>query len=120
MTHLKKFLLVVLWPLLLLGQNAGLKGKVLQAYTAHPVAGVEVKIIPGNRLAVTDSTGYFSIDSLKAGEYTVIFTRLGFLQHVIPQVQVPVDSVIQLNVRLERIPPPVRDPLPPLRKSTKK
>ncbi len=120
MNRLKKILLLSLWPLLLFGQNGNLQGKVLQAYTAQPVAKVEIKLIPGNRLAVTDSSGFFSFDSLAAGEYTVIFTRLGYLQHVVPHIKIPADSLVQLNVRLERIPPPVRDPLPPLRKSSKK
>ena len=109
------FLLIVLLPIVTLAQNGRIDGQVKERYKSLPLQNVQVKLIPSNRTAVTDSTGTFVIDGLKPGEYSVIFTKLGYLQYVLPSVTVAADSAKHLQVELDKVPPPVRDRLKPLK-----
>ncbi len=107
------FLILLLLPLFLLAQNGKLEGLVRELYTGKPVENVQVKLIPSNLTTQTDSTGTFCFDSLGVGEYSVIFTKLGYLQHVIPCIKIEADSTACLRIVLEKVPPAVKDPLKP-------
>ena len=100
-------------PMLLFGQKGKLKGLVRELYTGAPVKNVQVKLIPSNRTMETDSTGSFLFSDLDVGEYSVIFTKIGYLQHIVPCVKIEQDSTAYLKIILEKVPPPVKDKLPP-------
>ncbi len=109
-----KYLALLFLPALLLAQNGTIAGVVKEKYKGTALAEVQVKVIPSNRSTHSDSTGHFRIADLAAGEYSVIFTKLGYLQLVLPAVQVHADSTIKLTIELDKVPPPVKDRLAPV------
>src|SRR5687768_12940243 len=54
-----------------------LRGTLTDASTGTPLQGAAVRVQPGNREAVTDRTGQFTISPLPAGTYTVEASYLG-------------------------------------------
>ncbi len=109
-----KYLVLLFLPGLLLAQNGTIAGVVKEKYKGTALAEVQVKVIPSNRSTHSDSTGHFRIADLAAGEYSVIFTKLGYLQLVLPAVQVHADSTTKLTIELDKVPPPVKDRLAPV------
>ncbi len=58
-----------------------LSGRVLDILTRQPLAGVELKLMQGDRvvgLTVSDSVGRFSVDAPGRGRYRLGGTRLGY------------------------------------------
>ena len=100
-------------PLLLFGQTGKLKGLIRELYSGKPLKEVQIRVIPGNLDFTTDSTGTFEFDSLEVGEYSVIFTKIGYMQHVIPCVKIEADSCAYLRIIMEKVPPAVKDKLAP-------
>ena len=109
MRSLGTALLLILLPVIVWAQSGRIDGVVKERYKARPIKGVQVKLIPSNRTAVTDSTGRFCVGHLQPGEYSVIITKIGYLQNVIPAVKVLADSAAHLQVELDKVPPPVKD-----------
>lgn len=120
MKSLSFIFFISLLPFLLFGQTGKLKGLVRELYSGNPVEKVQVKLIPSNRTMETDSTGTFLFDNLEVGEYSVIFTKIGYLQHVIPCVKIEADSTAYLRIIMEKVPPAVKDPLEPTKKKKTK
>ncbi len=114
MRLLFKSLIICFIPALLLAQNGKIAGIVKEKYKGKALVDVQVKVIPSNRSTRSDSTGYFCIKKLAPGEYTVIFTKLGYLQSVLPAVRVHADSTTKLSIELDKVPPPVKDRLAPI------
>ncbi len=109
-------LFIALLPFLLFGQNGKLKGLVRELYSGKPVEKVQVRLIPSNLTLETDSTGIFQFDQLEVGEYSVIFTKIGYLQHVVPCVKIEADTTAFLRIIMEKVPPPVKDQVEPAKK----
>lgn len=55
-----------------------LSGTVRDDRTSSPVVGASVRLLPTTRGAVTDQRGYFSIQGLSAGTYTVQISSVGY------------------------------------------
>ncbi|NOX87838.1 MAG: carboxypeptidase regulatory-like domain-containing protein [Calditrichaeota bacterium] len=106
-------LLILTIPALIFAEVGKIGGLIRELYSGKPVEGVEVKLIPTNRTIVSDSSGTFLLDSVEVGEYSVIFSKIGYMQSVLPCVKVEPDSTTRLRIILEKIPPPVKDKLPP-------
>ena len=116
MRLLSSLLLLLLFPVVLLAQNGRISGVVKERYKSVAIQGVQVKLIPSNRMAVTDSTGKFCIGDLQPREYSAIFTKPGYLQNVIPAVKVTADSTTRLQIEMDKVPPPVKDRLAPVKR----
>ena len=112
--HFLKFFVLFFLSSLLLAQNGTIAGVVKEKYKGTALAQVQIKVIPSNRSTHSDSTGHFRLADLPAGEYSVIFTKLGYLQLVLPAVLVHADSTTKLTIELDKVPPPVKDPLAPV------
>jgi iron complex outermembrane receptor protein len=59
-------------------QAATLAGRVVDAASQAPVAGVEVRVAGAPRVALTDADGRFELGDVPAGEATVSFVRIGY------------------------------------------
>ncbi len=114
MRFLLKSVIVCFIPALLFAQSGKIAGVVKEKYKGTALQNVQIKVIPSNRSTVTDSTGRFCIKELVPGEYSVIFTKIGYLQSVLPAVRVQADSTTKLTVEMDKVPPPVKDRLAPI------
>ncbi len=74
-------------------------GKVTDGETKQPVAGASIRI--GNRGAVTDDNGHFTI-SLSPGTYTATISYVGYAWTEVPNITVKDDSTFTLNIALQK------------------
>ncbi len=82
------------------GTTGKLAGKVLDAQTGEPVIGANV-IIEGTYLgAAADVDGYYYINNIPPGEYTVIVSSVGYERTVINKVPIKIDLTFKLDVKL--------------------
>ncbi|MFU8860824.1 MAG: carboxypeptidase-like regulatory domain-containing protein [Cyclonatronaceae bacterium] len=81
-------------------EEASLSGYVWDAASETVLAGIEVKIDGHDIKATTDEEGYFSIEALEAGEYTVKVEHEGYDTY--EQAIVVADEPVTLNILLER------------------
>ena len=96
------FLIIVVMPLMThAGTTGKLAGKILDAETGEPVVGANV-IIEGTYLgAAADLNGYYYINNISPGEYTVIVSSVGYQKVFIKKVQIKIDLTYRLDVKLE-------------------
>lgn len=102
---MNKFLLILVCALLIPSlTNAGvtgkIAGKVTDQDTGEPLFGVNV-IIEGTRMGdATNVDGFYSINNIPPGEYTVIFSAVGYQKKSFVKVKVSVDFTTRLDVKL--------------------
>lgn len=80
-----------------------ISGTVRDNETHAPLSGVAIKILKLKRAVTSNDSGYFEIKDIPPGDYQIIFTQLDYEQKVL-SVTVKQDSVLRLNVFLEKTP----------------
>jgi hypothetical protein len=97
------------------GESAGaqsLRGTVFDASTKEPIAGatIQVHLDRGSspRRATTDSAGAFSLTMPAAGLYTLIATRIGYIQHRGDTVRIRDSESVRVQIELDRSVIPLR------------
>lgn len=86
--------------LTLAGQTGKISGRLLDAQTREPLPGASV-IIEGTRLgAAADLDGYYFINNIPPGTYTVTVSIVGYQKATIKNVQVKIDLTTALDVKL--------------------
>jgi hypothetical protein len=82
------------------------RGTVVDAATRSPIAGtiIQVRSERGNqpRQTTTDSAGAFALTMPVAGLYTVVATRIGYLQHRGDTVRIRDAETVGLRIELDR------------------
>lgn len=82
------------------------RGTVVDAATRSPIAGtiIQVRSDRGNqpRRTTTDSAGAFALTMPAAGLYTVMATRIGYLQHRGDTVRIRDSETVGLRIELDR------------------
>jgi hypothetical protein len=73
-------------------------GRVVKAKSFDPIENSKVSLSPSNNTVFTDSAGYFKMEEIEAGEYSVSATKDGFLTSFEPAT-VTVD--LEVNVIFE-------------------
>ncbi len=82
------------------GQTGKLSGKVADRDTGEPVIGANV-IIDGTYLgAAADIDGYYYINNIPPGQYTVIVSSVGYNKTTITEVRITIDKTTNLDVDL--------------------
>jgi outer membrane receptor protein involved in Fe transport len=110
--HWKKFFIQNLPKLLLFlliiysgsitfaGTTGKLSGKVIDAQTGEGVVGANV-IIDGTYLgAAADIDGYYYINNIPPGEYTVIISSIGYHKVTVQKVPIKIDLTYKLDVKM--------------------
>lgn len=80
--------------------SQSIKGKVIDASNSDPLIGATVKIPDIKKGALTDSEGYYTIDDLKPGNYTIEISYIGFTTRKINDIIVTAGKTTDLNVAL--------------------
>ncbi len=82
------------------GTTGKLSGKILDASTGEPVVGANV-VIEGTYMgAAADLDGYYYINNIPPGNYTVVVSAIGYEKTVIKKVPIKIDLTFSLDVKL--------------------
>lgn len=81
-------------------QVGSIRGHVVEYGNLQPLAGVNISL-PGTFLgAATDNNGYYSIENLSVGAYTVEFSYMGYETRKITDVIVKSNKAVYVNCEL--------------------
>ncbi|MBC9915001.1 TonB-dependent receptor [Chitinophaga varians] len=80
------------------GEAYIIKGRVVDFETAAPLAGASVKLDGASRSTVSDNKGYYAISGVKAGEYTLQVTYIGYSSFMEP---VRLSNSLTYDVRMQ-------------------
>jgi len=78
-------------------------GKVIDKKSGEALIGAAVSLIGTYKSAVTDLDGVYTIKNIKAGDYTVRATYIGYTEKQLTGIRVKESEVVKLNVNLEDI-----------------
>jgi len=79
-----------------------LKGKVIDKDSKTPLWGAAVVVIDSGAFygAITDSSGYFTIEKVPVGRQTIKVTYMGYNELLMPNVMVTSEQDISLNIQM--------------------
>ncbi len=99
-TLLACILLIVFSGVSVAGTTGKLAGKVADAQTGEPVVGATI-LLQGTRMgAATDINGYYYVDYIPPGDYTVSITAVGYQKVVVENVPIKIDLTFTLDMKL--------------------
>ncbi len=88
------------WNNTFAGTTGKLAGKITDAQTGEPLVGVNV-LIQGTYLgAATDLEGYYYINNIPPGDYTVVISSIGYEKVFVKKVPIKIDLTYTLNVKM--------------------
>lgn len=98
-----RYLLLLLLPIIAQAQDTGsLEGTVLDGgMQQEPLMMATVTILETQQTTNTNFHGRFSFEALPEGEYTVVFSFLGYEKQAIP-VRLSADSTVRLQPVLQQ------------------
>ena len=79
-----------------------IRGRVVDAFTDHPLATAVVRIDPGSRTTGLDGRGAFDLRGLEPGRYTVRASSAGYVTSV-NEVVIENGRVTDLRIRLSPV-----------------
>ena len=106
MRFVSTFLLLNIFCFLTAGlfaQNGTLKGNVSNELTGEPLIGATVFIIGTYKGGLTDEKGNYSISGIKAGDYSIRYTYLGYTEKVYNGISIPANGTRSLNVKMVEV-----------------
>ncbi len=84
------------------GQTTGaVKGRITDTRTGEGLPGVNIQIQGSLNGTTSDVEGYYQLDGLSPGEYTLSFSMMGYAPYNEKDVAVVVDVTLQLPVHLK-------------------
>lgn len=92
------FAMVLFWPALLFAQFT-ISGKVKDKLTGESLAGATVLFENSYRATATNSQGEFVFKNVKAGDYVIIVSYVGYTTH---KKQITIQSDLQIEIDLEK------------------
>lgn len=103
---MKKLLFIILITLTygISGQiyaQSSITGKVLDQSTEEPISGVNIGILGSKNGTYTNEFGDYTLGSLSAGEYTIIFSAVGYKTYE-TEVTLNRDQTKELSIELEK------------------
>ena len=102
--RIKYLLFIITISSLLLGQsNASgtVKGRVLDADSQLPLAGANITVKSTDIGSVSDEEGYFNIDQIPMGDYTITISFMGYKTQNKADIWVRPNGYEFLNIKLE-------------------
>jgi outer membrane receptor protein involved in Fe transport len=104
MRYFFTFSLLLLLPFsALFAQNGVLKGRVTNQETGEPLPGATVFIVGTYKGAYSDDEGRFQITGIKAGDYSIRFSYIGFNERVYNGVSIPDGGSRTLDVAMTEV-----------------
>jgi outer membrane cobalamin receptor len=94
------FLVLFFTKNLIAQYNTRLSGVIHDSETEQPLAGVIVELIDFHLFSFTNSQGYFEIQNLEPGYYTLSVTSLGYKTILLENISVNLDQLNYLIIEL--------------------
>ena len=82
------------------GYTQSVKGYVTDAASKKPLAGVSILFSPSSATALTDSNGYYQVNGLSVGRYSIEFSSIGYETRVLQDVLISSGKEKELNASL--------------------
>ena len=82
--------------------NIKIEGHIYDHDDGHPIPKAIIRILNANYECKSDNSGYFYLQNIPLGRYTLEVSSLGYENQKIPQVMVNVDVTTQIDVRLKK------------------
>ncbi len=95
-------LLTVLCTSSYAGTTGKLAGKVTDAQTGEPVVGATILLQGTSMGAATDINGYYYVDYIPPGDYTVSISAVGYQKVVVNEVPIKIDLTFTLDMKLNQ------------------
>jgi len=86
-------------------EESSLQGRVFDGKTREPLEGVMIRVVEIDKWAVSDRTGFYRIESIPLGRYSVEFVLEGFKKLVKTDITITSHHVTRLHVELDNIIP---------------
>ncbi|MEZ5198510.1 MAG: carboxypeptidase-like regulatory domain-containing protein [Bacteroidales bacterium] len=83
--------------------KALISGSVTDFETEAPIAGASVAILKTGLTATTGTDGYFSIDVVNAGNYSIQVEKIAYKTYIEDAVQIEKGQEITLEIELEKV-----------------
>ncbi len=98
--HLSLILMLFASSFINAGTTGKLSGKVLDSETKDPVIGATIVITGTNFGAVADLDGYYYINNISPGTYTVVVSSIGYHKITVQKVSIKIDQTTRLDAEL--------------------
>ena len=99
----KKIILCIVFSSILFSQFKGsINGRVVNKETHQPIEGVNIFIVNTSIGTASDKDGYFSMQNIPVGSYTIQVNMIGFYPIMRPNVNINTNKTTQLNFYLEQ------------------
>ncbi|MCK4920431.1 MAG: carboxypeptidase-like regulatory domain-containing protein, partial [Bacteroidales bacterium] len=103
------YILIMIYQLPITGQEISqtIRGSVVDQETYVPLLAATVAVYSDSILfgaGISDSNGYFRIEKIPVGRYTVIVSYMGYLPTIVPDIIVNSSKEIVLQVEMEESP----------------
>jgi len=95
-------LIILGYHSLLFGQEAALKGRVIDAVSNEPLAFVNVVVVGTQIIATTDLDGNFQLDGLVPGFVRLQASFVGYYPSLSAEIQVSNANIAFLEIKMER------------------
>ncbi len=83
------------------GTTGKLVGVVMDKSSEQPLAGVNIEILKTSLGAASDKDGYYLINNIPPGTYTVRATYLGYRPLEVNEVVITVDKTTEINIKMQ-------------------
>ncbi|MDZ7764159.1 MAG: TonB-dependent receptor [Melioribacteraceae bacterium] len=94
------FLILMFSSAIFAGQTGKLAGYIKDSETGEPVIGANLIIQDTYLGAAADIEGYYYINNIPPGKYTVVITSVGYAKTTVTDVNIRIDLTTDLNVEL--------------------
>ena len=84
------------------GTTGKVAGKVIDATTNEPLLGANVLILGTSLGATTDVEGYFTINNLLPGTYSIVVSFVGYKRTTVTDVLVKIDLTTRVDVKMQQ------------------
>lgn len=92
--------IIIFFSHLSLAQTGRIEGTVVEGDTEEPMPGVNVVVEDTDRGAQTNLEGYYNINNVAPGTYTLRASMVGFAPVIVNDVEVNINEVTQIDIEL--------------------
>jgi hypothetical protein len=97
---MKTILIIILYAITIYSQSGTIKGRVTE--DSFPIPFANIVLLNTNFGEATDEDGFYQLNNIPAGNYSIRFSAIGFETKILP-VQLDQNETVELDVKLKSI-----------------